>query len=58
MAMEEREEPGADTAMFRAYVEHGNEPDPNPAAGSRNLILAVVAAIAVIVVLGLVLLAT
>jgi hypothetical protein len=56
MPSDDRDDPGADTAMFRAYVE---EPSP-PAearAGNRTLIIGLVVAIVVLALLGLVLLA-
>jgi hypothetical protein len=56
MPTDDRDDPGADTAMFRAYVEHPTDPPAAPAA-NRTLVIAVVAAIAVLVLLGVVLLA-
>lgn len=56
MPTDDRDDPGADTAMFRAYVEHPTEPAPAPAA-NRTLVIGLVVAIVVLVLLALVLLA-
>ncbi|MGH9113343.1 MAG: hypothetical protein ACRDZN_13775 [Acidimicrobiales bacterium] len=54
--MEDRDDPGADTAMFRAYVE---QDDPGPGATNRTALIgvAVAVAVAVLVVLAILLLA-
>ena len=56
MPTDDRDDPGADTAMFRAYVEHPTDPPAAPAA-NRTLIIAIAVAIAIVVLLGLVILA-
>jgi hypothetical protein len=48
--MHEPEDPGANTAMFRAYVEHGQRQVPPPAASRAPWIAAGVALVAVVVV--------
>jgi hypothetical protein len=56
MPTDDRDDPGADTAMFRAYVE---EPGQRPAAApeaNRTLIIGLVVAIVVLVLVGLVVL--
>ena len=53
MPTEDRDDPGADTAMFRAYVEDPGEPSA-PAQG-RTVIIALVVAIVVLAVIALVL---
>jgi hypothetical protein len=55
MSTDDRDDPGADTAMFRAYVEHP-EADVAPAA-NRTLLIAIVVAVVVLVLLGLLVLA-
>jgi hypothetical protein len=56
-AMNERSEddPGADTAMFRAYVEHGDGAETRPSLAIRPAILIGAAVAVVLVVLGLIL---
>lgn len=55
MPTDDRDDPGADTAMFRAYVDHPTEPaDP---AQSRTLIIALVVGIVVLAIIALVLVA-
>jgi hypothetical protein len=56
MSTDDRDDPGADTAMFRAYVEHP-EADAAPAA-NRTLVIAIVVAVMVLVLLGLLVLAS
>ncbi len=51
MSTDDRDDPGADTAMFRAYVEEGNEPPVSPPAANRTVIIAVAVAVAVAVLL-------
>ena len=55
MSTDDRDDPGADTAMFRAYVE---QPSQSAApAQNRTLIVALVVAIVVLAVIVLVLVA-
>ena len=56
MSTDDRDDPGADTAMFRAYVEHP-ESDAAPTA-NRTLVIAVVIAVVVVVLLGILVLAS
>ncbi len=56
MSTDDRDDPGADTAMFRAYVEHP-EAEVAPAA-NRTLVIALVVAVVVLALLGIVLLAS
>jgi hypothetical protein len=51
MSTDDRDDPGADTAMFRAYVEDGNEPAPAASAPNRTTLIAAAVAVAVVVVL-------
>jgi hypothetical protein len=51
MSTDDRDDPGADTAMFRAYVEHP-EPDPAPAT-NRMVAIAIAVAVLVLILLGL-----
>ncbi|HEY2997865.1 MAG TPA: hypothetical protein VGJ43_04770 [Acidimicrobiales bacterium] len=51
MSTDDRDDPGADTAMFRAYVEDGDEPAPAASAPNRTTLIAAVVAVAVVVVL-------
>jgi hypothetical protein len=52
MSMDDRDDPGADTAMFRAYVEEGTGgPPASPPAANRTVLIAVGVALAVIVLL-------
>jgi hypothetical protein len=53
MPTEDRDDPGADTAMFRAYVEHPT--DTSAPTQSRTVIIALVVAIVVLAVIALVL---
>ena len=54
MSPDESDDPGADTAMFRAYVEEGSHPAAGAQDANRWVIMAAVAAV-VIVLLVLVL---
>ena len=54
MSPDESDDPGADTAMFRAYVEEGSQPAAGAQGANRWVIVAAVAAV-VIVLLALVL---
>jgi hypothetical protein len=56
MSTDDHDDPGADTAMFRAYVDQP-EADAAPAP-NRTLVIAVVVAAVVIVLLGIVVLAS
>jgi hypothetical protein len=58
MSTDDRDDPGADTAMFRAYVEEGNEPAASPPAANRTVIIAVAVAVAVVVLLVVILAAS
>ncbi|HEY7073556.1 MAG TPA: hypothetical protein VH479_25755 [Acidimicrobiales bacterium] len=49
MSPEESDDPGADTAMFRAFVEDGNEPAAAPAT-NRWVLPAVIVAVVVVLV--------
>jgi hypothetical protein len=49
------DDPGADTAMFRAYVEHGSQPDERPGLAQRPGALVALAVVAVLVVIVLIL---
>jgi hypothetical protein len=51
MSTDDRDDPGADTAMFRAYVEDGDEPAPAASAPNRTTLIAAAVAVAVVVVL-------
>jgi len=53
MSTDDSDDPGADTAMFRAYVEQPTE--PGAPAQNRTLIVALVAAAVVLAVIALVL---
>jgi hypothetical protein len=56
MSSHEQDDPGANTAMFRAYVDH---PDDAPAAPATNkgLVIALVVAAVVLALLAVVLVA-
>jgi hypothetical protein len=55
--MDEREDdPGADTAMFRAYVERGGEPEARASRIDKRAALAAAAVVVVLVVVALMLL--
>jgi hypothetical protein len=56
MPTDDRDDPGADTAMFRAYVDHPTDPPAAPAA-NRTLLIAAIAVIAIVVLVGLIILA-
>ncbi|MBN2623999.1 MAG: hypothetical protein JXA83_11545 [Acidimicrobiales bacterium] len=56
MPSDDRDDPGADTAMFRAYVDEPTEPAVEPAV-NRTMVIAAVVAVVVLVLLALVLLA-
>jgi hypothetical protein len=59
MSMDDRDDPSADTAMFRAYVDGGNEPPAaGPAAGNRTLRLAIAAVAAVVVLVAIIVMAS
>jgi hypothetical protein len=58
MSTDDRDDPGADTAMFRAYVEDGNEPAPAASAPNRTALIAAAVAVAVVVVLLVIMLAS
>jgi hypothetical protein len=59
MSTDDRDDPGADTAMFRAYVDEGNEPPASPPAANRTVIvIAVAVAVAVVVLLAVILVAS
>ena len=53
MSPDDRDDPGADTAMFRAYVDEGSEPAAGPSAVNRWAIVAIVAAVVVVLVVAL-----
>jgi hypothetical protein len=55
MSTDDHDDPGADTAMFRAFVEDGNEPAAGPGTNRWILVAAIVAV--VVVLLGVLLLA-
>ena len=56
-AMSERDDdPGADTGMFRAYVEHGAGAEARPSLVERPVVLIGGAVLVVLVVLALILL--
>jgi hypothetical protein len=55
MSTDDRDDPGADTAMFRAYVERP-EADVAPAT-NRILVIAIAVAVVALVLLGLLALA-
>jgi hypothetical protein len=52
---EPEDDPGANTAMFRAYVEHGDGPDARTSLADRPGVLVGAAVVLVIVVLALIL---
>jgi hypothetical protein len=54
MPTDDRDDPGGDTAMFRAYVEEPADPAAAPAT-NRTMVIGLVAAIVVLAVLALVL---
>src|SRR4029450_3116394 len=58
MSTDDRDDPGADTAMFRAYVEDGNEPAPAAPAPNPPTLIAAAVAVAVVVVLLVIMLAS
>jgi hypothetical protein len=55
MSTEDRDDPGADTAMFRAFVDEGKEPGAGSAT-NRWVLVAVIAAV-VVLLLGLLVIA-
>jgi hypothetical protein len=55
MSTEDRDDPSADTAMFRAFVDEGREPGTGSAT-NRWVLVAVIAAV-VVVLLGVLLIA-
>jgi len=56
MNQQPEDDPGADTAMFRAYVEHADGADARTSLAARPGILVGAAVVLVIVVLALILL--
>jgi hypothetical protein len=52
---EPEDDPGANTAMFRAYVEHGDGPDARTSLADRPGVLVGAAVVLVIVVLAMIL---
>ena len=56
MSPDESDDPGADTAMFRAYVEHGDGAEAPTSPGVRPGVLIAAAVVLMIVVLVLILL--
>jgi hypothetical protein len=48
MSMDDRDDPGADTAMFRAYVDEGNDPGARGPAVNRTALIALVAVVALL----------
>jgi hypothetical protein len=56
MSPDDRDDPGADTAMFRAYVDEGSEPAAGPSAVNRWAIAAIAAAVVVVLVVALIIL--
>lgn len=55
MPTNDRDDPGADTAMFRAYVEEPRESAPAPET-NRTLIIGLIVAVVVLVVVAALLL--
>jgi hypothetical protein len=55
MSTDDHDDPGADTAMFRAYVDHGGDQTPASAATGRLALIAVAVAVVVVLVAILVL---
>ena len=49
MSTDDRDDPGADTAMFRAFVEEGHGPAAEPGT-NRWVLVAVIAAVVVVLV--------
>jgi len=47
MSTDDHDDPGADTAMFRAFVDEGNQPGVAPAT-NRTTVIAVGAVVAVL----------
>jgi hypothetical protein len=54
MPTDDRDDPGADTAMFRAYVQEPGEP-PAAQQTNRTLVIGLIVAIVVLVVVALLL---
>jgi hypothetical protein len=52
MSTEDRDDPGADTAMFRAFVDEGKGPSAEPGT-NRWILVAVIAAVVVVLFGGL-----
>ena len=48
MSPDDGDDPGADTAMFRAFVEEGSDPAAAPSAVNRWVIVGVAAAVVVV----------
>jgi hypothetical protein len=49
MSTDDRDDPGADTAMFRAFVDEGNETAAGPGT-SRWVLVAVIVAVLVVLI--------
>lgn len=56
MSAHDEDDPGANTAMFRAYVDHPSDPPAAPAT-NKGLVIALVVAVVVLALLALVLVA-
>jgi hypothetical protein len=56
MPTDDRDDPGADTAMFRAYVEEPGQPPAAAPAVNRTLIIGLVVAVVVLALVALMLL--
>ncbi len=50
MSTDDHDDPGADTAMFRAYVEDGGDQAPASAATGRLALIAIAVAVVVVLV--------
>ena len=53
MSTDDRDDPGADTAMFRAFVDEGNQPAPAAPATNRTVVIAVAAVVVVVLLVAL-----
>jgi hypothetical protein len=53
MSPDDRDDPGADTAMFRAYVDDDSERAAGPSAVNRWAIVAIAVAVVVVLVAAL-----
>lgn len=58
MSLDDRDDPGADTAMFRAYVDGDDEPAAAGPAANRTLLLAIAAVVAVAVLVAIIVMAS